>query len=215
MTNSQLQACSVQPTEQVTSPRANTPRRVLHSSPSVTPRRRLQSRQGNAGVIINLDEGGPSFIIAGRQIPESFLISRCANTRCKTCPNWNKDNSIISNVTNKKYLLINHTRENINCHTQNIVYLLTCNECNIQYVGETIQPFNERLNGHRTSKVGCQHIINHKSICASHSYTYQVLEKLPGNGYDIYGCPDSEMRTLRKSKEDIWMKKLCLSVWAQ
>ena len=119
------QACSVQPTEQVNFPRANTPRRVLHSS-NLTPRRRLRSRQGNAGVIVNLDEGGPSFIIAGGQIPESFLISSCANSRCKTCPNWNREHLIISNVTNKKYSLINHTGENINCHTQNIVYLLTC-----------------------------------------------------------------------------------------
>ena len=64
------------------------------------------------------------------------------------------------------------------------------------------------MNGHRTSKVGCQHILNHKEICEDHNFIYQVLEKLPGNGYDIYGIPDTEMRTLRLSKEDIWMKKL-------
>ena len=81
------QACSVQPTEQVASPRANTPRRILLSSSNVTPRRRLRSRQGNAGVIVSIDAGGPSFIIAGGQVPESFLISICANARCKTCPN--------------------------------------------------------------------------------------------------------------------------------
>ena len=103
---------------------------------------------------------------------------------------------------------VNHTGENINCHTQNIVYLLTCNECNIQHVGETIQPFNERMNGHRTSKVGCQHILDHKDVCIDHSYSYQVLEKLPGNGYDIYGHPDVQMRELRKSKEDSWIKTL-------
>ena len=64
------QACSAQPTEQVTSPRANTPRRVLQS-PNVTLMRWLRSRQG---VIINGDGGGPSFIVAGGQIPDSFLI---------------------------------------------------------------------------------------------------------------------------------------------
>ena len=201
------QACSVQPTEQVTSPRANTPRRVLQS-PNVTLRRRLRSRQGNAGVIINRDEGGPSFIVAGGQIPDSFLISRCANARCKTCPNWIREDSIVSNVTNKTYSFINHTVENINCHTQNIVYLLTCNECNIQYVGETIQPFNERMNGHRSSKAGCQHILDHKDVCSDHNYSYQILEKLPGSGYDIYGHPDVEMRALRKSKEESWIKTL-------
>ena len=64
------------------------------------------------------------------------------------------------------------------------------------------------MNGHRTSKVGCQHILDHKDIFIDHSYSYQVLEKLPGNGYDIYGHPDVKMRELRKSKEDSWIKTL-------
>ena len=99
------QARSVQPTEQVTSPRANTPRRVLQSS-NVTLRRRLRSRQRYADVIINGDGGGPSFIVAGGQIPDSFRISRCANSRCKTCPNLIREDSIVSNVTNKPILLL-------------------------------------------------------------------------------------------------------------
>ena len=52
MPNTRSQACSVQPTEQVTSPRADPPRRVL------------RSRQGNAGVIVNIDAGSTSFIVA-------------------------------------------------------------------------------------------------------------------------------------------------------
>ena len=71
-------------------------------------------------MIINGDGGGPSFIVAGGQIPDSFLISRCANSRCKTCPNWIREDSIVSNVTNKTYSFVNHTGENINCHTQNV-----------------------------------------------------------------------------------------------
>ena len=52
MTNSRLQACSAQPAEQVPSPRASPPRRVL------------RSRQGQAGVMVNLGDGGTSFIMA-------------------------------------------------------------------------------------------------------------------------------------------------------
>ena len=51
MPKTQLQACSAQPTEQVTSPRTNTPRRVL------------RSRQGHAGVVVNLGVGGTSVIM--------------------------------------------------------------------------------------------------------------------------------------------------------
>ena len=71
-----LPACSVQPTEQVTSPRADPPRRML------------RSRQGNAGVIVNLDEGSTSFIMAvGDASAPSFTTWRCKDKRCKTCPN--------------------------------------------------------------------------------------------------------------------------------
>ena len=72
-----LPACSVQPTEQVTSPRAN------H-----TPRRVLRSRQGNAGVIMNSDGGSTSFIMALGQASASFTLSRCKDKRCKTCPTF-------------------------------------------------------------------------------------------------------------------------------
>ena len=38
---------------------------------------------------------------------------------------------------------------NVTCKTQNVVYLLQC-RCGMQYVGETEQPFNKRMNGHRS-----------------------------------------------------------------
>ena len=68
------QACSMQPTEQVTSPRASPPRRML------------RSRQGNAGVIVNIDGGSTSFIVAlGRASATSYSVSFCRDKRCLTC----------------------------------------------------------------------------------------------------------------------------------
>ena len=124
MTRTRLQACSAQPAEQVTSPRDNhTPRRV---GDHPTPRRVLRSRQGNAGVIVNLDDGGTSFIVAlGDASTTGFTISRCQNKKCKTCRTFNLSQEIVSNVTHRKYYTINRTGENLNCHSQNIVYLCT------------------------------------------------------------------------------------------
>jgi hypothetical protein len=36
------------------------------------------------------------------------------------------------------------------CKTPNVVYLLDCHVCGSQYVGESVQPFNKRMNGHRS-----------------------------------------------------------------
>jgi hypothetical protein len=38
---------------------------------------------------------------------------------------------------------------NANCKTENIIYLLECAICGLQYIGETKQQLSKRLNGHR------------------------------------------------------------------
>ena len=39
-------------------------------------------------------------------------------------------------------------RCNVNCKTPNVVYLLDCHVYGSQCVGESVQPFNKRMNGH-------------------------------------------------------------------
>ena len=90
MTNPRLQACSAQPAEQVTSPRANPPRRVL------------RSRQGQAGVVVNLGDGGTSFIIA-LGTPSEYRVVRCKDKRCQTCVNLSLSKYVTSNVAGRTY----------------------------------------------------------------------------------------------------------------
>jgi len=192
-------ACSVQPTEQVASPR---------DGQGMVPRRVLRSRQGNAGVIMNIGEGSTSFIVALGDASENFSITKCRDKRCKTCPKLKINKTFESNVTKRRYEVINHTGENLTCHSQNIAYLLTCLSCNIQYVGETAYPCHTRMNGHRTAKEGCEHEIRHcKEACNGYNFQYQIIEKLPGTGYN-QGQLDPAMTRLRKEREEIWIKKL-------
>jgi hypothetical protein len=51
-----------------------------------------------------------------------------------------------SKTTGKEYKIFC----NVNCKIPNVVYLLDCHVCGSQYVGESVQPFNKRLNGHRS-----------------------------------------------------------------
>ena len=190
------QARSVQSTDLVTSPRVNTPRRIL------------RSRQGNAGVVVNLGDGGPSIIAAvGTVSVAGLTFSSCKDKRCMTCPKFIKSESFKSNVTNVEYKVKNHTEETLSCKSQNIIYLLTCLCCGIQYVGETIYPFHKRNNQHRTEMN--DHFEFHlNTSCKTYSYSYQIIEKFPGNGYKSDGSIDMEMLKIRKDKEDEWIKKL-------
>lgn len=196
--NTRLQARSVQPTDLVTSPRAHPPRRSL------------RSRQGNAGVIVTPVVGSPAVIVAcGNELTNKNGVALCKSKRCQTCPKLIQSKYFTSNVTNRKYEMINHTNEIITCKSQNLVYLLTCEGCNIQYVGETTIALHERMNIHRTSKSGCEHFIEHFSdVCSGTSFSIQVIEKLSGDGYDELREVCCEMRDKRLEREDFWMKRL-------
>ena len=47
-------------------------------------------------------------------------------------------------MTGKEYKIF------CNCKTPNMVYLIDCHACRSQYVGESVQPFNKIMNGHRS-----------------------------------------------------------------
>jgi hypothetical protein len=48
-----------------------------------------------------------------------------------------------SKTTGKEYKIFC----NVICKTPNVVYLLDCHVSGSQYVGESVQPFNKRMNG--------------------------------------------------------------------
>ena len=74
-------------------------------------------------------------------------------------------------MTQKYFNIVNHSRENITCRTQNAIYILSCNQCNVQYVGGTILPLYQRIDLLRRSKSGCQYGIKHfKDVCVAASF---------------------------------------------
>jgi hypothetical protein len=70
----------------------------------------------------------------------------CGDKRCKCCLQLQHTQVFHSKTTGKEYKIFC----NVNCKTPNVVYLLDCHVCGSQYVGESVQPFNKRMNGHRS-----------------------------------------------------------------
>ena len=138
----------------------------------------------------------------------STSSKRLCRSDCKACPQLITSSIFYSTVTGRSYSLINHSGEDINCKSQNFIYLITCRSCFCQYVGETCIPLNKRLNIHRTATSGCEVFIEHFSTCCKgKSFTIQVIEIFEGDGYKN-GIIDAEMRAVRKEREDFWMKTL-------
>ena len=62
-----------------------------------------------------------------------------------------------------------------------MIYLLSCNQCNVQYVGETTLPLHKRINLHSRADPGCKNAIIHfKNVCVHASFSVQIIEAFPG-----------------------------------
>ena len=72
------------------------------------------------------------------------LVRPCGKARCKTCK-MITPTQIVNSASGATIKL----RCNNSCKTTNVVYLITCTKCGKQYVGETGDHVNQRMNHHR------------------------------------------------------------------
>jgi hypothetical protein len=80
--------------------------------------------------------------------PSSSVVQckPCDDKRCKCGLQLQRAQAFHSKTTGKE----NKIFCNVNCKTPNMAHLLDCHVCGSQYVGESVQPFNKRMNGHRS-----------------------------------------------------------------
>ena len=71
----------------------------------------------------------------------------CSDRRCQLCRSNTTTSEFVSSVTGLKYVI----RGSLSCKSKNVIYLITCKKCGKQYVGETGDPLNIRINNHRSS----------------------------------------------------------------
>jgi hypothetical protein len=71
----------------------------------------------------------------------------CNAKKCYTCPIIRNTHFFTSSVTKKHYPILT----NCNCASVDIVYLITCKICLIQYVGETGDTLRNRMSHHRSN----------------------------------------------------------------
>ena len=71
---------------------------------------------------------------------------RCNNSRCDVCNYVILGDSFSSHVTNSSYR-INYQ---LDCNSRNVVYLISCKVCGLQYVGSTTTEFRLRFNNHKS-----------------------------------------------------------------
>ncbi|XP_078584852.1 uncharacterized protein LOC144867010 [Branchiostoma floridae x Branchiostoma japonicum] len=126
----------------------------------------------------------------------------CGRNKCSTCTHIKKINYFTSHRTGERHLIRNH----INCQSRNIVYLIQCKKCGLQYVGETKQTLANRLNGHRSS-------INTKKdtpVSAHFNLTDHNIADLEVLGIEKlrYTGHEDTTRQRRLQRESYWIHQL-------
>jgi len=76
----------------------------------------------------------------------TYISKPCGKARCLTCRMISRTPVFTSTTRNTTHKLKN----NFDCSSSNVIYLITCKRCDIQYVGETGSTLRERFNNHRS-----------------------------------------------------------------
>ena len=120
---------------------------------------------------------------------------RCTN-ECKVCPYDINSKVIISNTNNFKHKLTGE----FSCNTKGVVYVLTCDKCGDQYVGQTERKLSTRVKEHMTSVDKKEKTMGLHFNKPHHSKAYfraQIIEK-------VIPCTT----TYLLEREDHWIKTL-------
>ena len=97
-----------------------------------------------------------------------------------------------------------------------VIYLITCDKCKLQYVGETFHKLNNRFNWHNSCfrypkkysfyKIPNEHF--EKGYSKDSLYSVTIIEKLERAGRTDRSGMDKLCQLLRKARERYWMIEL-------
>ena len=126
----------------------------------------------------------------------------CTRQDCQTCKLLKRRNVLPTKDRDMKLA------QNVDCNTNNVVYLLECNKCKKQYVGETKRKFIVRFKEHladirhnRDTPVAKHYNLN------SHKNNTTPVFPIPSILSRIAGHPD-RTTDVRKNKEKMWIYTL-------
>ena len=133
-------------------------------------------------------------------------ISKC-NGRCFLCQDhFIPRNYVKSTLYNKKFQCL--LTGQVNCKTNNIIYLLECKNCQLQYVGETINNIYKRFSGHKTTitkEKTNNYLVQHcnNGTCSVSNLTITILENL-----DLENFTKEEKNNKLRRQEEYWIHAL-------
>ena len=135
-------------------------------------------------------------------------ITKCGRGRCRTCQYVEECHFFKSNITNVKFRPILKSCLSLDCMTENVIYLISCKICDLQYIGETKNNINKRFSAHRSS------INSGKSNQLIHDHFHKENHDLsnciiiPIEKIEAAGLNEKELTRMRLDREKFWTQTL-------
>ena len=127
-------------------------------------------------------------------------IPRCNRSACRHCPVMDRTGWVKSTSTGRKY----RTQTRISCTSSNVIYLIQCNICKKQYVGQTRNKILTRLNQHYSTIRTKQ-----ETPVSRHFNSHQCKEPYPVRIYILSQIKNSDDASENRNKwERVWMARL-------
>ncbi|PIK58303.1 hypothetical protein BSL78_04809, partial [Apostichopus japonicus] len=125
---------------------------------------------------------------------------KCDRTsRCIVCSHHIVESN---SITSHSMQLTHKTKGHITCTTTNVIYLISCRVCGIQYVGETKTTLKKRFYGHRSTvnTMKTETPVGEHFNLPNHTINDMSLQGIESLG----SRPD----LVRISRERLWMQRL-------
>ena len=144
-------------------------------------------------------------LINNSHLHKKLRVQHCGSLRCKTCPILDTQTKFRSTLTHREYNTFSpDVVSPLSCKSKNIIYLLSCQECGLQYIGETGRPLHQRINGHRTTVRKKENIRGRHFAKEGHNFRIKIIERLiPFQGETI-----RDLTARREERELFWQKEL-------
>ena len=116
-------------------------------------------------------------------------------------------NSFKSNITNCEYH-VSSPSECMDCSTKNVIYLISCRKCGVQYVGKTCQTLRSRFNNHRARlKQMCDiFLYNHFN---SDNQSIEDINIMPIEEVTVEPEDQMTLADNLSAREEFWYRELC------
>ena len=125
--------------------------------------------------------------------------NKCDSSTCKTCKMIQCTHKFRSTFTKEEFII----KCIATCQTNNIIYLLECAICGLQYIGQTRRPLKERMYNHRSNANWNPDFSLSKHLRSENHHTNFDELKVT-----IIDHNPNWNDTERQKREHFWIKKL-------